>query len=535
MDYAESDESLPWWQRLKVCVLEKLNMEDPAKRAVWILFLANLLNYMDRFTVAGILTHITKEFHLSSAQTGLLQTVFIIAYMIAAPIFGYLGDRYSRKSIMIGGIIVWSISVFCCTFVPSNLPGLFFFFRAIVGVGEASYAVIAPSLIADMFSDTHRSTMLMFFYIATPFGSGLGYGIGSEITLLTGSWRWGLRLTPILGMFVLFLIIKFLEEPTRGQVDFAYFERTSLKQDLIYLSKIKTFWLCTAAFTSSVFVIGALSWWTPTIAEYAYGAIHGGKVPEFAKANISIIFGFITCSAGLIGVIIGSSISKVLRQSHGNNQDTHVKSDPIICAAGSLLATPLMFLALVFTATSMNVGWILIFIAVTCMCVNWAVNVDIIMYTVMPPRRALASALQTMVSHLLGDAFSPYLVGLIADGIRGGHGLTPDALTKYTALEYALFVPNFFLILSGACYLLASFFVTDDAENCFLEIHRGQNRRAEIIGESYSHEETEEFPTVNAIVNAPIDIQTETPNPSTVIVASDPIDINDRNPLIRPQ
>uniref|UniRef100_A0AC35GEK0 Uncharacterized protein n=1 Tax=Panagrolaimus sp. PS1159 TaxID=55785 RepID=A0AC35GEK0_9BILA len=140
-----------------------------------------------------------------------------------------------------------------------------------------------------------------------------------------------------------------------------------------------------------------------------------------------------------------------------------------------------------------------------------------------------------MVSHLLGDAFSPYLVGLIADGIRGGHGLTPDALTKYTALEYALFVPNFFLILSGACYLLASFFVTDDAENCFLEIHRGQNRRAEIIGESYSHEETEEFPIVNAIVNAPIDIQTETQNPSTVIVASDPIDINDRNPLIRPQ
>ena len=54
-------------------MLEKFNMDQPAKRAVWILFLANLLNYMDRFTVAGILTHITKEFHLTSAQTGLLQ------------------------------------------------------------------------------------------------------------------------------------------------------------------------------------------------------------------------------------------------------------------------------------------------------------------------------------------------------------------------------------------------------------------------------------------------------------------------------
>ena len=93
----------------------------------------------------------------------------------------------------------------------------------------------------------------------------------------------------------------------------------------------------------------------------------------------------------------------------------------------------------------------------------------------MPPRRALASAIQTLISHLFGDAFSPYLVGLIADGVRGT-GLTADNLQKYTALEYALFVPNFFLILSGACYLIASFFVTEDAEKCHLEIHRNLNR-----------------------------------------------------------
>ena len=114
------------------------------------------------------------------------------------------------------------------------------------------------------------------------------------------------------------------------------------------------------------------------MAEYAYGATHGGKVPEFAKANISFVFGIITCAAGLIGVIIGSSISKGLRNQVGN-AEAYVKADPVICAAGSLLATPLMFLALVFTVVRMDVGWILIFIAVTCMCINWAVNVDIMM------------------------------------------------------------------------------------------------------------------------------------------------------------
>lgn len=76
---------------------------------------------MDRFTIAGVLTDVMKDFHLDSAQAGLLQTVFIIAYMIAAPVFGYLGDRYSRKSIMIVGLSIWSLSVLTCTFIPSTV------------------------------------------------------------------------------------------------------------------------------------------------------------------------------------------------------------------------------------------------------------------------------------------------------------------------------------------------------------------------------------------------------------------------------
>lgn len=89
-----------------------------------------------------------------------------------------------------------------------------------------------------MFTDTERSMMLMFFYIATPVGSGCGYAVGSTITSFTSSWRWGLRITPIFGLIVLFLIVRYLNEPTRGQVDYAHFESTTLKEDLIYLSKM---------------------------------------------------------------------------------------------------------------------------------------------------------------------------------------------------------------------------------------------------------------------------------------------------------
>lgn len=99
---------------------------------------------------------------------------------------------------MVGGIIVWVLAVLASTFVPADMFWLFLLLRGIVGVGEASYAVISPSIIADMFTDTNRSRMLMVFYFAIPCGSGLGFMIGSTIGAATGHWQWGVRVTGVL-------------------------------------------------------------------------------------------------------------------------------------------------------------------------------------------------------------------------------------------------------------------------------------------------------------------------------------------------
>lgn len=76
--------------------------------------------------------------------------------------------------------------------------------RGVVGIGEASYSTVAPTIIADMFIGSERTLMLTIFYIAIPFGrfdllsrnifkffSGLGYISGSRIGALTGAWQWG--------------------------------------------------------------------------------------------------------------------------------------------------------------------------------------------------------------------------------------------------------------------------------------------------------------------------------------------------------
>lgn len=92
--------------------------------------------------------------------------------MIFAPLFGYFGDRYSRKWIMILGVALWSGTTLIGSFM-TNFYG-FLAFRAMVGIGEASYSTIAPTLISDMFVNDIRSKMLALFYFAIPVGSGLG-------------------------------------------------------------------------------------------------------------------------------------------------------------------------------------------------------------------------------------------------------------------------------------------------------------------------------------------------------------------------
>lgn len=69
----------------------------------------------------GVLEDVKNFYNISNAEAGLLQTSFIISYMILSPVFGYLGDRYNRKYIMASGILFWSIVTLAGSFVPEDV------------------------------------------------------------------------------------------------------------------------------------------------------------------------------------------------------------------------------------------------------------------------------------------------------------------------------------------------------------------------------------------------------------------------------
>src|SRR6476620_10334639 len=172
----------------------------------------NILNYIDGNVLFGAQPLIQKEFPRSDAQYGLLTSAFFIAYMIAAPCVGWLGDRFSRKKIVSVGILIWSGFTLLTWFVQDFQQLLFR--HTIVGIGEASYAAIAPTLIADSFPLARRGRMLSIFFLGLPLGSALGLILGGVAGKHWG-WRMPFMLAGIPGFF-LALILWFLPEPPRG-------------------------------------------------------------------------------------------------------------------------------------------------------------------------------------------------------------------------------------------------------------------------------------------------------------------------------
>ena len=78
----------------------------------WTLFILtglNLFNYLDRYVVSAVLTPIATEFKIGDGELGRINTIFMLGYFVTSPIFGYLGDRASRKWLIASGIFVWSL------------------------------------------------------------------------------------------------------------------------------------------------------------------------------------------------------------------------------------------------------------------------------------------------------------------------------------------------------------------------------------------------------------------------------------------
>jgi len=475
---------------------QKVKSPNYVSRADWltlaILTFVNLINYMDRYTIAGILGEVREGLDINNEQAGLLQTAFVASFMIFAPLFGYLGDRTNRKWVMVIGITIWSVATLLGSFMNEFYS--FLAMRAIVGIGEASYTTIAPTILSDLFVKEMRSKALAIFYFAIPVGSGLGYVVGQALSAAFGTWHWALRGTPILGAVAILGIIFFLKDPPRGESEgHEQLKATSYTQDLKSLTSNKSFILTTLGFTCVTFCTGALSWWGNIFLQDAVKSMDIAEKPM--KINeIPFIFGVVTMLSGVVGVPLGSILSVKLRPKAA-------RSDPLICGMGLVISSIFLCISIFTCNKAFILAFVLIFFGEIALNLNWSIVADILLYVVVPTRRGTAEAIQILLSHLFGDAGSPYLIGKVSDALKddyitndylGGLGykkcvemdgwdlenISPENLTAdqnstitfcnanrdFYSMQYSLIINIVIVFMGGICFFLSAIYIIKDKE-----------------------------------------------------------------------
>jgi MFS family permease len=357
----------------------------------------NLLNYLDRYVMSAVLTPLQAELHLDDADGGALASAFMLGYFLTAPFFGYLGDRYPRKYLMLSGVMVWSAAT-----VASGLARNFaelFAIRVVVGVGEACFVTMSPSWISDLFAATRRNTAISLFYVAIPVGSAIGFTIGGMFAD-HGLWRDAFFWVGLPGILLAFSLL-FLREPQRGEAD-------GLAGEVIehpgpHLGEIGRlllngrYNLVTWGYTAQVFAIGAFGVWGPKFLYEFHGLTLG---------HANAIFGEMLAGAGLFGTLAGGFIATWLRRRTPAGYAW-------VMLVSLLLAIPTSFYALTVTNAvyaQIGLGFCMFFLFLPTGPITSQ------MFDLVPVHlRASAIALCTFIIHLFGDFSSPPLVGLVSD------------------------------------------------------------------------------------------------------------------------
>jgi MFS transporter, Spinster family, sphingosine-1-phosphate transporter len=365
----------------------------------------NFLNYIDRFIPAAILPTILASFGLTGAEGGFLQTMFILTMAFVSPIAGWLGDRHPRFRVAAAGVFVWSAATFGSGLAPTFAALVVA--RALIGVGEASYTVVTPSLLSDFYPTGQRARVLSIFYAAIPIGSALGYVLGSQIAAHFG-WRYSFYVAGVPGL-MLAIILLFLKEPTRGAQDAKPVPRPkrdgSTSSVVVIANAVRqllmrrSFLINTISQTIYTFSVGGLAVWMPTYFVRERG---------LSEATASTTFGVVLALAGFTGTIIGGRLGDWMAR---RRPDAH------FLLSGISLVGSLPFTVLAILSPTPAIFWPSMFVTLSMLFLN-AGPLNAALANVLPAElRGRGFAFNTWAIHLFGDAASPPIIGWASDRV----------------------------------------------------------------------------------------------------------------------
>ena len=283
---------------------------DTARLSDWylaiVLMLAALLSSIDRTTLSLIIGPIKREFGISDLKASvLLGLSFSLFYGAFTNVAGHLADRVSRRKLLAGGILIWSVMEFACgtarTYLQLLLP------RMGLGIGEATLQPSAFSMIRDAFPLRQRSRAFSLLQLGPYMGSGVSLILGGMLlqwaqdgrfsglpfAAALAPWHWVLIVTGIIGVPVALLVMT-TREPNRREAPGAT-DSTTFRATLKYLVANWRFQLpLWVAMTLYAMAIGAESSWLPEAVARAWHV----TLPRIG--HVLGLTGFILAPIGLL-------------------------------------------------------------------------------------------------------------------------------------------------------------------------------------------------------------------------------------------
>jgi MFS family permease len=366
-----------------------------------VLFAIHLLDYLDRNILTSLQPQIRADIPgLTNERWGLLATIFLVSYSIFSPMTGWLGDRYRRTWLLAGGIGVWSLATIGSGFARDY--GHLALARSILGIGEATYGVIAPTILIDLFRRDQRSRLMSGFYLAMPLGAAMGIVLGPLIAKAYG-WHNAFFIVGIPGLIAAFTVF-FLPEPVRGateDIDPArlkeHQQAGASREDYVDLMVNSSYTYSVFGMSAYTFAIGGMLIWVPP---YLF------NTRAFDQQTASTYLAGVTFAAAVVGMLVGGWLADRLAKT---------KPGALFLVPGFAMLASIPFVLLAILSTKAAVIYPCIFAAETLMFVNTGPCMAIIANVVQPNLRGAALAISYAAVHFLGDIWSPWLIGKTAD------------------------------------------------------------------------------------------------------------------------
>jgi len=301
---------------------------QPKWRVVALLWTVCWLNYADRQAIFALFPLLRGEFGVDSVRLALLGTSFMWVYALSGPLAGWAGDRFSRRGLILCGLVLWLL-----TTVATLLSRSFWqmvVLRAFSGLAEAVYFPAAMSLIASYHGPETRSRAMSLHQSAVYAGT-IGGGVLAALVGERFGWRSSFFLFGAAGLAIFVLLLFLLKEPERSQS--ADGQKTMPATALLKLTLRETLMEPLAnrlvlAFMGANFVAMIFLVWLPS---FLFSKFHMSLTMAGVSATVYLQL------AAVVGVLLGGVMAdRWAAHRRGGRMRTQ--------ALGLALGTPFLFL-----------------------------------------------------------------------------------------------------------------------------------------------------------------------------------------------